>query len=259
MIRSFFQSLESHGVRYLLISGQATVLYQAVELSEDFDLWIEPTEANLSKTSEALRAVGATYYKLTPPFTVANMARGHGFHFRIGQGEGEEVDVDIMGQPPRVGRFENSFGSKQIMESEWGLIPVVGVKDLAEIKKTQRLRDYSIISALARRWPHRPEFNASANEFRWTLDNTFSLSDLETLAHEVPLVAAVAEPDSKRFIELTCQEQDVPIEVELRLQDEFQKRVSQLQTADRSYWKEIIRELRRFKATGQIAPVGKPV
>ena len=44
MIANFFQSLERHGVEYLLISGQATVLYGAATFSEDIDLWISPTK-----------------------------------------------------------------------------------------------------------------------------------------------------------------------------------------------------------------------
>lgn len=46
MTRSFFQNLERHSVSYLLISGQATVLYDAAEFSEDLDLWIEPSPEN---------------------------------------------------------------------------------------------------------------------------------------------------------------------------------------------------------------------
>ena len=42
MIRSFFQSLEDKQVAYLLISGQATVLYGAATFSEDIDLWVKP-------------------------------------------------------------------------------------------------------------------------------------------------------------------------------------------------------------------------
>jgi hypothetical protein len=42
MIKNFFQSLEAGGVEYLLISGQATVLYGAATFSEDIDLWVNP-------------------------------------------------------------------------------------------------------------------------------------------------------------------------------------------------------------------------
>ena len=84
MIANFFRSLEAGGVEYLLISGQAAVLYGAAVFSEDIDLWVNPTEENLSKFLAALRRCHARYYKLTPPITVENASQGHGFHFVLG-------------------------------------------------------------------------------------------------------------------------------------------------------------------------------
>ena len=55
MIANFFQSLSRHGVEYLLISSQATVLYGAATFSEDIDLWLNPTEDNCSRFLAALR------------------------------------------------------------------------------------------------------------------------------------------------------------------------------------------------------------
>jgi hypothetical protein len=37
-----FHACEARGVRYLLINGQASVLYGASHFTQDFDLWIEP-------------------------------------------------------------------------------------------------------------------------------------------------------------------------------------------------------------------------
>ena len=48
-MRSFFRNLEREAVRYLLISGQASILYGAATFSEDVDLWIEPAEANIGR------------------------------------------------------------------------------------------------------------------------------------------------------------------------------------------------------------------
>jgi hypothetical protein len=48
-MRSFFQNLEREAVRYILISGQASILYGAAMFSEDVDLWIEPTEENIRR------------------------------------------------------------------------------------------------------------------------------------------------------------------------------------------------------------------
>ena len=78
MIASFFQSLNRHAVEYLLISGQATVLYGAATFSEDIDLWLHATENNCSRFLAALRDRGVRYYKLTPPLTIQHLVRGHG-------------------------------------------------------------------------------------------------------------------------------------------------------------------------------------
>lgn len=44
-MRSLFRSFERSGVEYLLISGQASVLYGAALFSEDIDIWLRPTAA----------------------------------------------------------------------------------------------------------------------------------------------------------------------------------------------------------------------
>jgi len=74
MIANFFRSLDRHGVEYLLISGQATVLYGAATFSEDIDLWLSPTHENSARFLAALRECSAHYYKLTPALTVENLA-----------------------------------------------------------------------------------------------------------------------------------------------------------------------------------------
>ena len=57
MIASFFQSLDTHRVAYLLISGQATVLYGAATFSEDIDLWVEPAAvAQQSNSNDGRRS-----------------------------------------------------------------------------------------------------------------------------------------------------------------------------------------------------------
>lgn len=54
-MRNFFRGLEAHGARYLLIGGQASVLYGAAVFSEDIDLWVEPTSASIRALSLPLR------------------------------------------------------------------------------------------------------------------------------------------------------------------------------------------------------------
>jgi hypothetical protein len=48
-MRNTFRNLEASRVEYLLISGQASVLYGAATFSEDLDLWVKPSPANLRR------------------------------------------------------------------------------------------------------------------------------------------------------------------------------------------------------------------
>src|SRR5688572_23713533 len=174
MIASFFQSLEFSRVEYLLISGQATILYGAATFSEDVDLWVLPTEKNLERFVSALRSVAATYYKLTPPFTVENLERGHGFHFVLPSGASSDVYLDVMGRPPRVGSFESAAAGARIFDTDFGRVRTIGIRDLVELKKTQRPEDYPIIGRLALAFLAERDPVEPAG-LRWALDNCFGL------------------------------------------------------------------------------------
>jgi hypothetical protein len=151
MIASFFRSLETRGVGYLLISGQATVLYGAATFSEDIDLWVEPSPENIERLRGALSAARAQYYKLTPPLDPLYFDAGHGFHFLLGESTDEAIFLDIMGRPPRVSSFAAALRASRQFSTDWGTLPTLGIRDLIELKKTQRLADYPIISALTLR------------------------------------------------------------------------------------------------------------
>jgi hypothetical protein len=135
----------------LLISGQATVLYGAATFSEDIDLWIEPSPENVERFRAALHQVKARYYKLTPPLETRYLARGHCFHFLLGGSVSEAAFVDVMGYPPRTRAFVAGRRDSRYFETDWGRLPTIGLRDLIELKKTQRLVDYPIVSALTLR------------------------------------------------------------------------------------------------------------
>jgi hypothetical protein len=136
MIAKFFQTLNENEVNYLLISGQAAVLYGAATFSEDINLWIDPTEKNRDSFAGVLSECGACHYKLTPALTVGHLQRGHGFHFVLPGGDLGDVFLDVMGRPPRVGSFADSLGAARWIETGWGAIRTIGIKPLVELKKT---------------------------------------------------------------------------------------------------------------------------
>ena len=60
-------TIRKHRVEYLLMGGQACVLYGAAEFSRDLDLALLSDPANLDRLDSALRDLGATVIAV-PPF-----------------------------------------------------------------------------------------------------------------------------------------------------------------------------------------------
>ncbi|MSP15060.1 MAG: hypothetical protein EXR73_00365 [Myxococcales bacterium] len=66
-MQRLFRSFDRASVRYLLINGQASILYGAASLSEDVDVWTDPRPVNVARFLRSLAALRARVYsKLTP-------------------------------------------------------------------------------------------------------------------------------------------------------------------------------------------------
>ena len=61
-MRNLFQSFKAHGLEYILISGQASVIYGAATFSEDIDIWINPANSNIKRLLKALAKCDARVY-----------------------------------------------------------------------------------------------------------------------------------------------------------------------------------------------------
>lgn len=264
MIASFFQRLEQFGVRYLLISGQATILYGAATFSEDVDLWVEPDNDNIQRFLQALRDARARYYKLTPALDVVPFLRGHGFHFVVPDVvNGLELYLDVMGQPPRVGSFFEASMRARHFDTDFGNLPTVGIKELVEIKKTQRPADYPIIGRLALAYLSDPNTPQDDAELRWALDHVFGFTELRAVVAERPqafaaLAASIPEPIGSGVAALAAGH-ELEVESEDTLDAWLDARTAPLRAADRRYWRPIIDELRQFRQAAQLMPEGQTV
>lgn len=266
MIASFFRHLEEHRVRWLLVSGQATILYGAATFSEDIDLWVEPGPENLTRLVGALRASNASYYKLTPALTADLASRHHGFHFTVpdadpNTGAGAPMYLDVMGCPPRVGPFEDAAKRSRIFETHWGSLNTVAIRDLVELKKTQRPRDYPIISRLALVYLRDEATSRSDEDLSWALDNTFSLSAFKELAATYTGVGRVVEnrPLLRRAVEQLRREDELSPALEDELESRFDDLVAPLKKADRYFWRSVIEELKQLRSRGELMQEGAKV
>ena len=262
MIENFFRSLNSHQVEYLLISGQATVLYGAATFSEDIDLWIRPEEQNGEKFLGTLRSYNARYYKLTPEFTPENLQRGHGFHFVVPDGN-SEVYLDVLGAPPRVVTFAESIKNASWIETEWGPVHTIGVQDLVELKKTQRLEDYPIIRRLALAWLDQPGCKRTSQDFQWVVRNIFTVSELRTLFEDQPNVLELVKADLPlalcEFARQATEGEEISDEAVTLASTDMQRRITELQQLVRHFWRAIIAELKQLHAAGKLISEGAEV
>jgi hypothetical protein len=256
MIASFFQSLEAHHLAYLLISGQATVLYGAATFSEDIDLWVEPSDLNVQRLRAALKQAGARYHKLTPPLDSRYLEAGHGFHFVF---EPEPVFLDLLGRPPRCRSFAEAQRNSRRFETDWGKLPVMGARDLIELKKTQRLADYPVISALTLGVVEASDI--SAKTLSWAVANLFTVESFFFFNEHYPQWIQSSPSDIPSSLTRLAgrSADDIPDSVIEEAARWMSAAMARHQRADRNYWRPIIEELRKLRRDRILMHEGTPV
>lgn len=233
-MRRLFRTFEASGVRYLLISGQASILYGAATFSEDIDLWVEPAADNFRRLMSALASCRARIHKLTPKPEPRIVRKGHGFHFIVSGGR-EETYLDVMGYPPRVGPFSKALKDATWWPTQWGRLPVVSIEHLVELKKTRRLQDYDVITNLVSIRMAMSPVPARAL-LRWAVSNSFRAEERFHWMRQAGRLGTLREARASAL-----------------------RDIGRLQAADTAYWRERVKDLRRLRRAGRILPEGAPV
>lgn len=233
-MRSLFRSFESRKVEYLLISGQASILYGAATFSEDIDIWARPDPTNLGRLLSCLASGRALVHKLTPPLTLRHARQGHGFHFVL-PASPLPVYLDVMARPPRVGSFGASARRARDFRTDWGTIPVVAIEDLVALKMTRRLSDYEVISNLVQVRLAEIE-SPSRDQLRWAALHSFRAEDRVSILGRLGRRANVE----------SCRRS-------------IAREVAAHQARDVRYWKPRLEVLRALRRSGRLWPEGRPL
>ncbi len=132
-------------LRAVICSGQAAVLHRLAIASKDGD-WIlrEDAEA-LSHVVAVLARCGARY-RFGAPLDVRWMSGGWSAHLEFRRDD-LRVRTDFFTRPPRINEGELA---RMWIEQEGRDQPYTSARILAEMKKTDRQRDYPFIGELAR-------------------------------------------------------------------------------------------------------------
>jgi len=88
-------TFQAGGLQYLLMGGQACVLYGAAEFSRDIDIAVSADEESLGVLQTSLRMLNAERVYV-PPLELSMLQRGHACHFRCHTPETEGFRIDVM-------------------------------------------------------------------------------------------------------------------------------------------------------------------
>lgn len=125
-------------VKYLVIGGIACVLHGYARATDDIDILIERTERNASRILKALAGLG---YGFARDWTAAEILKRQ---------------ITVIGDDPRVDIFTVACSVKYDQAAPRGdtvavggvRIPLIGLGDLIETKRTGRLQDAADIEVL---------------------------------------------------------------------------------------------------------------
>ncbi|BCM93469.1 hypothetical protein IAD21_05360 [Abditibacteriota bacterium] len=138
-------------LRAILSSGQAVVMHRLALSSKDGDWIVRETSESLDFILRVLDAHGARY-RLGAPLDVRWMSGGWSAHFEFAL-DGYRARCDFVTRPPRLSREDlASLWDEQEHGENGGLeVPTIDLRRLADLKKTDRERDYAVIGDLARK------------------------------------------------------------------------------------------------------------
>ena len=147
-IHKVLSSMSQHGVRCLLMGGQACVLYGAAEFSRDTDFAILGEQENLDVLRRALADLQAETIAV-PPLEKRFLDRGHAVHFRCAHPEALRMRIDIMSRMRGIESFATLWQRRTTFDLPFGLsVETMALPDLVQAKKTQRDKDWPMIRRL---------------------------------------------------------------------------------------------------------------
>jgi glutaminyl-tRNA synthetase len=232
--------LVKHRVQFLLMGGQACVLYGAAEFSRDTDIAILAEPANLAQLRAALNELQAECIAV-PPLELSYLHRGHAVHFRCHDPETSGMRLDVMSRLRGVAPFAELYQRRATVELPEGLqVDLMAVEDLVQAKKTQRDKDWPMIRRLvdAHHATHRDEPNAERLVFWFRQGRSIPL--LVELAASYP-EAWQTQRQTRLLLALAVPGREG--DLERALQDEEQ----QERAKDRAYWEPLKKELEQMR------------
>jgi len=231
-----------HGcrVRFLLMGGQACVLYGGSEFSRDTDLVVLPDSENLDRLQSALSELCAARIAV-PDLSLDLLNKGHAVHFRCEHPEASGMRIDVMSVLRNAAPFEELWQRRTTVElGDAATVDAVSLPDLIAIKKTQRDKDWSHIRRLVEAHYMENRADASEKNVRFWLSESRTPEMLRVLTNSHPDTAR-AFYAGRPLLKLLPECTDDTLAAAL-VEEEQRDRA-----ADRAYWQPLLAELERIR------------
>ena len=200
-------------LRAVVSSGQAVVIHRLAVMSKDGDWILREDEEALEHVLEVL-AERQACYRFGAPLDRRWLAGGWSAHLEH-RAVGLRLRTDFVTRPPRVSSADLAAVWLAAAKDE---LPVVPLEPLAQIKKTNREKDYAVIGELARHMTSPRLQLLYSRSARDLLMLAEAHSDLVvSLLGERPMLAAIAGGRHAIEVALDAERRDLMRANEKRL------------------------------------------
>ena len=222
------------------MGGQACVFYGATQFSKDIDFLILADKSNFTGLHAALAELGAIRIAV-PPFDPEVLARGHAVHYRCNVAGVEGLRIDVMTKLRGLPEFGLLWQRRTTVTEEDGEeIHLLSVPDLIGAKKTQREKDWPMISALVEAHYQSTRHEATPERIVFWLKESRTPERLIELASRFP--AEAEQMLSARPLLVHAITGNLPL-----MREALDAEVRAEQEKDRIYWEPLKREIEAFR------------
>jgi hypothetical protein len=245
-IVAVIEAFSKSDVRCLLMGGQASWIHGSGQGSKDVDFAIVADPANLTDLRAVLNSLNAENIAV-PPLEQRHLEAGLAVHFRCRRADAAGVRVDVMSRMRGVDTFDQLWERRSIAALPNGVhVNLLSLRDLIRAKKTQRDKDWPIISLLVSGHYLRNFQSAAPDEVIFWLEELRDPELLQEAVLRFPEESAKVAGRRESVRMARCPDSSLD-DIRRALRDEEERE----RAADRAYWeplKKQLEQLRRQKA-----------
>lgn len=232
------------------MGGQACVFYGAAQFSKDIDFALLADDENFARLHQALAELQAARIAV-PRFSPTVLERGHAVHFRCQAPGVEGLRVDVMTRLRDLAPFPLLWSRRTTLTDETGeSYDLLAVEDLVQAKKTQRDKDWPVITALVTGHYHALHREPTPARIDFWLREARTPELLRDLVAHFPVETRAMLP-ARPLLALASAVDLEPLRTALDAEMRAE------QAKDRAYWEPLKREMEEFRRqerAGDVSP-----